>query len=404
LLDRFRVRRDETAFATLVRRHGRMVLGVCRRVVGHAQDAEDAFQATFLVLARRPDAVARRAAVGGWLYGVAYRTALAARVRNARRAVREKQVNEMPHPTIASEETWRELVPLLDQELARLPEKYRLPVILCELEGRSRKEVARQLAVPEGTLSSRLATARKTLARRLARHGPLPAAAAVASLLSQGASAAVPAALVASTVRAASGAIPAQVAALAEGMMKAMLLSKLKAISWVALLAVSISAGAIGVTYRPTASAAEEPARSARDDLEALRLEIEALRKSLQATRSRVQTLEAEVATLKGRSEAQPTPKRAETTKAQPEPKAAEVLLLEAAKRRQAAVEHLTRTRFTVLLRDPLAEAEAALQKLKKDPSSKQTQQEAAEALERAAKKLRDRAKPEAPQGAPAPK
>src|SRR5207249_2898809 len=114
---------------------------------------------------------------GGWLYGVAYRTALAARTRGARRAARERQVSAMRQPAVGPDESWQELLPLLDQELARLPEKYRLPVILCELEGRPRKEAARQLAVPEGTLSSRLATARKMLARRLAKYGaPLTAA------------------------------------------------------------------------------------------------------------------------------------------------------------------------------------------------------------------------------------
>ena len=134
---------DGAAFAALVRRHGAMVLGVCRRVLRHEQDAEDAFQAAFLVLARKAASVGRRELLGNWLYGVAYRTALAARARSARRAAREKQVKEMPHPEVGPEESWQDLVPVLDRELARLPEKYRLPVVLCELEGRSRKDATR---------------------------------------------------------------------------------------------------------------------------------------------------------------------------------------------------------------------------------------------------------------------
>jgi hypothetical protein len=242
------------------------------------------------------------------------------------------------------------------------------------------------------------------LARRLAKYGPLPAGVAVANLLSEGASAAVPAALVHSTVRAAAGAIPAEVAALVEGMMKAMLLAKLKAVSWVVLLAVSVSAGALGVMYRPTASAAEEPARVARDDLEALRLEIEALRKSLQATRARVQTLEGEVASLKGRAETQPALKRAEAAKVQLAPRDVETQVQLEFTARPTTAARVTTELFRVVLDDPVAEAEAALQKLKKDPSNKRAQQEAANALERAAKKLRQETQPKPAEGAPAKK
>src|SRR5262245_8284246 len=169
LLGHFVARRDGRAFAELLRRHGPMVLSTCRRLLRHEQDAEDAFQATFLVLARKAASVVPREAVGGWLYGVACRTAQAARGRRRRRETREKQMGELPERAAppALDRLWEELVPLLDRELGRLPEKYRLAVVLCELEGRSRKEVARQLGIPEGTLSSRLATARKLLARRL---------------------------------------------------------------------------------------------------------------------------------------------------------------------------------------------------------------------------------------------
>src|SRR5262249_52199145 len=144
LLARFVACRDEAAFAALVRRHGPMVLGVCRRVLRHAQDAEDAFQAAFLVLARKAASVLKREALGSWLYGVAYRTAQKLRSMRARRQAREKQVDEMPHPQVRPDEVqdWR---PLVDCELNRLPEKYRAPVVLCDLEGQTHREAARQL-------------------------------------------------------------------------------------------------------------------------------------------------------------------------------------------------------------------------------------------------------------------
>src|SRR5262249_13548239 len=152
-------------------RHGPMVLGVCRRLLGDSADAEDAFQAAFLVFVRKAASIAGREALGGWLHGVAYRTALEARGRRARRRAKEKQAGEMPEPLVEPDEHLRDLRPLLDQELNRLPDKYGVPVILCELEGKTRKEAARILGLPEGTLSWRLAQAKKMLAKRLSRHG-----------------------------------------------------------------------------------------------------------------------------------------------------------------------------------------------------------------------------------------
>src|SRR5438874_1736191 len=145
LLAQFVATRDEAAFAALVRRHGPMVLGACRRLVRHAQDAEDCFQAAFLVLAQRAGAV-RGGSLAGWLYGVAYRVALRCRRGAARRQSRERQVEEMPQPEVPAPEPqdWR---PLLDQELMALPEKYRAAVVLCDLEGKARKEAARLLGV-----------------------------------------------------------------------------------------------------------------------------------------------------------------------------------------------------------------------------------------------------------------
>src|SRR5262245_22543464 len=207
LLEAFVARRDDAAFMALVRRHGAMVLSVARRVLGHVQDAEDTFQATFLVLAKRAASIQRRELLGNWLYGVAYRTALEARRLASRRRASEMQVSVMPEPAVCPPEAGRELPALVDQELARLPDKYRIPIVLCDLEGQSRKDVARRLGIPEGTLSSRLATARQRLARRLTQRGVTLSgvtlsAGAVAVALTQSAAAAAPcAALVGSTVR-----------------------------------------------------------------------------------------------------------------------------------------------------------------------------------------------------------
>jgi RNA polymerase sigma factor (sigma-70 family) len=253
LLEGFLALRDGAYFEALVRRHGPMVLGVCRRVLRDPHDAEDAFQATFLVLVRRAAAVVPRELVGNWLYGVAYRTALEAKRAAARRRARERQVNDMPHPTVEPEPGWQELRPLLDRELSRLPDKYRVPVVLCDLEGWTRKEAARQLSLPEGTVSGRLTTARRLLARRLARQGVTLSGGTLGVVLANGsASAAVPPALLASTVQAAAltaGAVSAPVAALADGMVKLLSAAKLKALTAL-LLAVSALGGAGWATYR----------------------------------------------------------------------------------------------------------------------------------------------------------
>ena len=138
-------------------RHGPLVWGVCRRILAHHQDAEDAFQATFLVLVRKAASIQARTLLANWLYGVAHRTALKARAVAERRARREKQVTTMPEPQCQPRGSWRDLEPLLDQELARLPDKYRVAVLLCDLEGKTGKDAAHQLKIPEVTLASRLA-------------------------------------------------------------------------------------------------------------------------------------------------------------------------------------------------------------------------------------------------------
>jgi RNA polymerase sigma factor (sigma-70 family) len=152
LLECFIARRDDAAFEALVRRHGPMVLAVCRRILRNHHDSEDAFQATFLVLARKAASIVPREAVGNWLYGVAYRTALKAKAATTTR--RERQVVDMPEPEAPKEHSGSELQQLLDKELNGLPAKYRTPLVLCALEGRTEKEAAGQLGLAEGTLSS----------------------------------------------------------------------------------------------------------------------------------------------------------------------------------------------------------------------------------------------------------
>jgi RNA polymerase sigma factor (sigma-70 family) len=307
-------RHDEAAFEALLRRHGPMVLGVCRRVLRHPQDAEDAFQATFLVLVRKGGTLRARELLGNWLYGVAHRTAIKARAMSAKRQAKERRAGERPQPAPPAEKASEELLAELDAALARLPDRYRVPVVLCELEGRSRKEVARTLGIPEGTLSWRLANAKKLLARRLARYG---AGALSAVLARDAASACVPPSLLHTTAGAAlrvvageslvAGTIPAHVVALTEGVIKAMLLSKIKGFVAVAFVLLA-GLGALGLTYRPAVAqqAGSSSARLVSNDIEELRLEVAALRKGLESTRERVKALETEVETLKVRSRGLP--------------------------------------------------------------------------------------------------
>jgi len=265
LLGAFARGRDADAFAELVRRHGPMVLGVCRRLVGDHHAADDAFQAVFLVLARRASAVRPRSAVGNWLYGVAYRTAVKARSALARRRSRERQVDAMPEPPAErpSDELWSDLRPVIDEELARLPERLRLPVVLCDLEGRPQRQVARHLGVAQQTLSSRLASARRLLAARLTRRGVALSGGALAGVLGGNASAAaVPPALADGLARAAEAVavgsgvgslVSAHAVRLSEGVMRMMLLAKLRAAGAAALTAVALTAG-LGLGFAPAAA------------------------------------------------------------------------------------------------------------------------------------------------------
>ncbi|HEY7426195.1 MAG TPA: sigma-70 family RNA polymerase sigma factor [Gemmataceae bacterium] len=194
--------RDEVAFAALVKRYGRLVWNVCRRLLDQ-HDAEDAFQATFLVLVHKAASIRRREMLASWLYEVAHKTALQARRAMARRRAREKQVVNMPEPAVVERDLWHDLQPLLDQKLSLLPDKYRVVILLSDLEGKTRKDVARQLGLPEGTVASRLTRARAMLAKRLARHGVAMSGGGLAAVLSEkAASACAPTSLVSSTIKA----------------------------------------------------------------------------------------------------------------------------------------------------------------------------------------------------------
>lgn len=270
LLELFISERDEAAFALLLRRHGAMVWSVCRRVLGNAHDADDAFQATFLVLVRKADSIRPREAVGNWLYGVAYRTALEARGRIARRRAKEQPLQDVPSPENGPQEQCQELWPILDRELSRLADKYRLPIVLCDLEGRSRKDVARQLAIPEGTLSSRLAMGRKKLAARLARYGFAVTAASLGTLLTEKtATASLSLSLMSATTKAAllvaagstavAGAVSATVSTLTEGVLKAMFIAKIKTATLVLCSVAALGVGTGGVYYQTRVGAADSP-------------------------------------------------------------------------------------------------------------------------------------------------
>jgi RNA polymerase sigma factor (sigma-70 family) len=254
LLECFVGRREHAALDVLVRRHAPMVWGVCRRVLGHTHDAEDAFQATFLVLVRRAATI--RTTAGSWLYGVAHQTALKARATRSRRAARERPMAEGFEPAVAEPATGSDLRTLLDQELSRLPEKYRVVVVLCDLEAKSGREAARELGCPEGTLASRLSRGRAMLAKRLRRHGLVIPAGAWAALLPQtAASGGAPAAVTSAAVRAVTLAATGQathgvsvtVVTLAEGVVTSMIRSKLTAASAAFLVGV-LSVGAVAQT------------------------------------------------------------------------------------------------------------------------------------------------------------
>jgi RNA polymerase sigma factor (sigma-70 family) len=272
LLERFVTDRDPAAFAALVERHGPMVQGVCRRVLHDDHAAEDAFQATFLVLVHKARSLGRPELLGNWLYGVAYRTAVRARDAAARRRAREREMTDMPGNDSTVEVVWRDLRGVLDEELGRLAQRYRVPLVLFYLEGKSTEEVAHQLGCPKGTVQSRLARGRDQLRERLVRRGvALTVWALALALAEKAAPAVVPAALVEGTVQAAvltaagtaAGAIPAGVAALTKGVLRAMLLNKSKVVVAV-VLAVTVAVAGTALCVRQ--ALADKSAAAGKDE------------------------------------------------------------------------------------------------------------------------------------------
>jgi RNA polymerase sigma-70 factor (ECF subfamily) len=260
---------NEAAFEALVRRHAPMVHGVCRRLLQHAQDAEDAVQVVFLVLARKAASVRPRAALAGWLYGVACKAALKARSRAVRR--KERQVVQLPEPPCAPDRPPDDLRALIDRELHALPDKYRAVLVLCDLEGQTRRDAARQLGWTEGTVCGRLARARSLLAKRLIRRGlTLSVGALHALVAADSLSAAVPAPLLAALIHSASPqavagvSVSPRVWTLAHLVQQALFLGKLR-MAGAALLVVGCLGAATGLAHlaRQQPSRADPPQAAA---------------------------------------------------------------------------------------------------------------------------------------------
>jgi RNA polymerase sigma factor (sigma-70 family) len=238
LLRRFVDERDEAAFETLLRRHGAMVLDVCRGVLGNEADVEDAFQATFLVLARRAESIRKGASLGCWVHGVAYRTALRARADCARRRRHEARTSQPCTTTDPDELTWREIRQVVHDELHRLPERHRAALVLCYLQGKTQDEAAVELGLPKGTLKGHLERGRALLQARLVRRGlgpgvvlalaTWPAATKAAGLSHALVGATVKTATAFAAGKAAVSVVSPSVAALSEGMVQAMFFRKLK--------------------------------------------------------------------------------------------------------------------------------------------------------------------------------
>jgi RNA polymerase sigma factor (sigma-70 family) len=273
LLEHFTRQGDEAAFTALVERHGPMVLGVCRRVLRHAHDADDAFQATFLLLARKARSLSQPELLGRWLYGVAYRTALKARGVAVRRRLRQRPLEDVAaHDDDAI--TRLDLRPVLDDAIGRLPPRYRVPVILCYLEGLTNAQAARQIGCPVGTVATRLARARDRLRTRLTRRGLALSAGLVATGIAEALSPPrVSAALLNQCVRsavayaagtAAGGVISPRVIALTKGVLQGMFLHKLRIVLGVLLTLGAVGAGVGLFTHRDMAAAPPERAEEAR--------------------------------------------------------------------------------------------------------------------------------------------
>ena len=264
----------EMAFETLVRRHGPMVLGVCRDLLRDPHAAEDAFQATFLVLVRKAGKIGKRDLLGNWLYGVALRTALKARSEAARRVRHERRAAAMAVEAINKDPDSTDLAGVLHQEVNRLPQAYRAPVVLCHLEGISYAAAARQLGLSEDALRGRLARARDVLRDRLSRRGAMLGSGLILTDQCWRTLSAVQSGLLKATVRASidlatgatcsGGMISAGVVSLSKGVLRTMLFAKLKAVAWFVLLVgvATIGVRAMGVSAAPQPAAVQGPLQS----------------------------------------------------------------------------------------------------------------------------------------------
>ena len=272
LLRRFLAHRDEAAFAALVHRHGPLVMGVCRRILRDSHSAEDGFQATFMVLVRKMASIGKDP-LGGWLHAVARRVALKERAKMSARRRREKRLQTMPQVEALDETTWQELRPILDEEIGRLPAKYRMPIVLCYLQGKTHDRAAKELGCPRTSLTNRLAHGRELLRRQLVKRGIALSAAALATALSeQTAGATVAALLTIKTVKAAlsvtaakavaAGCISAEAVSLAEHAMTGLFGLKGKMV--VLVLALGLTAGGAGLAAYGGFGESDEPGHVVR--------------------------------------------------------------------------------------------------------------------------------------------
>jgi RNA polymerase sigma factor (sigma-70 family) len=256
LLSDFLASRDDRAFASIMHRHGPMIFGICRRFLPELYDAEDAFQAVFLVFAKRAGSIQLPGQLASWLYGVAYKTASKMRSYLGKKRIREQSYPGLSELAGAERRQWDDVWMILDHELNRLPAKYRAPIVLCDLEGRSRRDAAQLLGIPDGTLSGRLSRARRRLAARLSRRGITRSGAALAAaLVANEASATVSADLAATTLEfviemTANGAAVSStgslgVLSLTRGVIRSMIIAKLgHSAGYVTLSVLMLSAGA----------------------------------------------------------------------------------------------------------------------------------------------------------------
>jgi RNA polymerase sigma factor (sigma-70 family) len=375
LLRCFAIGRDEEAFATLVGRHGPMVLEVCRRVLEDSHHAEDAFQATFFILARKAGAIRKGDSVASWLYGVAVRVALKMKATAARRRAHERQVVVVDEPDPAVEVARAELRPVLDEELGRLPESYRAPLVLCYLEGKTNEQAARELGWPKGTVAGRLARARELLRGRLRRRGLALSSGLLAALLGESAAtAAVPATLAGSTIQAAgvfatgtvAVASASAPAALAEGVLQTMMLTRIKIAA--VLLVVCVCGTGAGVLAQragpgPALAAAGDADKDrAAEEAKRLKAELLKLRDELARTRAELEATKREAERQRQLAEQQR--RRAEEAAAQ---------ALDALRRAQAERERAEAERQRALVEARRAEeaARAAARAAEQGPEKK---------------------------------